>query len=399
MSHKHFDRLFPEKHVPAQVAPVVNAGRVRSWLTEQAMPLWSERGVDWHRGGFHEVLDFDSAPLEQTKRMRTTARQVHAFSLAKALGCCTDADKVIDHGVTFMLKGRTGRGGWAGSVNPDGTLLDPTEGAYDQACVLLALVHAHQAGHPDARRLGEETVEFLDRHLEDPKLTGFLETPEGSTSRRATSQMRLLEAFLAWYEATGDRDYLRKAADLGKLFEAYFFDPKTWSAGEFFDDEWMPAPEKGGWAKPGHQLEWAALLVRFAAASGQRHILLRAWKLYSFALASGTNRKTGLAYGLVTKGGRPLDRASPAWPQTEAVKAVVALDGVNGQDLAAEASERLARLFRSHIDPAPQGLWIDHVDEWGVPAAEAVRASNLYRLVEAMSSYLGASQDEVVPAT
>ena len=394
-SHKSFDKLSPHERFPilVNIAPAAQADRVMDWLSNEAIPLWSTQGVDWRGGGFQEALGFDSVPLEQTKLMRTTARQIHAFSVAKGLGCCEDGDNIIDHGIAFMRKGRTKRGGWGRSFNPDGTLLDATEETYDQACVLLALAHAHQAGHPDARRLGEETIEFLDRYLEDPKLTGFLETSEGSLERRSSSQMRLLEAFLAWYQATGDRSCMRKAADLGGLFEAHFFNSRTWTIGEFFDDFWMPEPERGNWTAPGHLFEWASLMAAgFAATIGQQDMLIYARKLYSFAIASGISRTTGLAYDMVTSEGQPLNRMSSAWSQAEALKASIVLDGVDGQDMGLETEERLARLFRSHIDPAAQGLWIDRVDELGAPAAANVPAGTLHRLVVVMSRYLRLGQ-------
>ena len=79
-------------------------------------------------------------------------------------------------------------------------------------------------------------------------------------------------------------------------------------------------------------------------------------KLYASAIASGLNRATGLAYGAVSRQGLPLDHISRSWPQTEAIKAAIALDGTGGPDLKPEIEERVGRLFRWHIDPAPHGL-------------------------------------------
>ncbi len=48
---------------------------------------------------------------------------------------------------------------------------------------------------------------FLDEYLEDSAAGGFFETPAGAMPRRSSPHMPLLEAFLAWHTATGDRDY------------------------------------------------------------------------------------------------------------------------------------------------------------------------------------------------
>ncbi|ESX91155.1 MULTISPECIES: mannose-1-phosphate guanylyltransferase/mannose-6-phosphate isomerase [unclassified Mesorhizobium] len=364
--------------------------RVHHWLFEETLPLWSTSGVDERHGGFHEALGFDGEALLKPKRMRTTARQVYAFAVAKARGWDGPADRLIAHGIAFMAgKGRTDRGGWVRTLNVDGSVADPTEDAYDHSCVLLALAHAHMCGDPDALRLGQETFVFLDAHLEDSRMTGFLETSDGEGERRSNPHMHLLEAFLAWYEATGDRTYLRRAARIIDLFRSHFFDAESWTLGEYFDAGWKPAAgEKGTWTEPGHHFEWASLLTDFVARSGQGELSNFARKLYASAIANGLNRATGLAYGAVSRQGLPLDLVSRSWPQAEAIKAAIALDGPGGPDLKPEIEARVGRLFRWHIDPAPLGLWIDRIDERGRSLASDVPASIFYHLVCALTQYL-----------
>jgi hypothetical protein len=160
--------------------------------------------------------------------------------------------------------------------------------------------------------------------------------------------------------------------------------------------DWMPAPgDSGQWTEPGHHFEWASLLVEFARQSGQKDLAAYAWKLYSSAIASGLNRATGLAYGAVSRQGMPLDRLSRSWPQCEAVKAAIALDGIDGPDLMPEIEARVARLFRWHIDPAPLGMWIDRIDERGRSMATEVPASIFYHLVTALTQYLDKTEGQV----
>ncbi|MBZ9865490.1 AGE family epimerase/isomerase [Mesorhizobium sp. CA15] len=370
--------------------------RVRHWLFEETLPLWSTLGVDERHGGFHEALGFDAAPLMKPKRMRTQARQVYAFAVAKERGWDGPADRLIAHGIDFMAgQGRTDRGGWVRTLNIDGSVADPVEDAYDHSCVLLALAHAHMSGHPDALRLAEETFAFLDAHLEDARLTGFLETSDGAEERRSNPHMHLLEAFLAWHKATGERAYLRRAARIIDLFRSHFFDAESWTLGEYFDDGWKPAAgEKRSWTEPGHHFEWASLLVDFAARSGQGELTAFARKLYASAVANGLNRATGLAYGAVSRQGLPLDTVSRSWPQAEAIKAAIALDGSGGPDLKPEIEARVGRLFRWHIDPAPLGLWIDRIDERGRSLATDVPASIFYHLVCALTQYLDGTTEK-----
>jgi len=369
--------------------------RVGHWLFEETLPLWSDAGVDRVHGGFHEALSFDGSPLKKPKRMRTMARQVYAFAVAKARGWDGPADELIAHGLAFMAgKGRTTRGGWVRTLNVDGSVADPVEDAYDHSCVLLALAEAHRVGHPDAQKLARETFRFLDSHLEDVRLTGYLETPDGQDLRRSNPHMHLLEAFLAWHTVTGDREYLRRASRIIGLFRSHFFDAESWTLGEYFDDEWKPAPNgRGEWTEPGHHFEWASLLVDFAEKSGQKDLVVFARKLYASAIANGLNRATGLAYAAVSRQALPLDLASRSWPQAEAIKAALALDRPDGPDLKPEIEARVGRLFRWHIDPAPRGLWIDQIDERGRATATEVPASIFYHLVSALTQYLDRAAD------
>jgi len=372
--------------------------RVHHWLFDETLPLWSTKGVDDIHGGFHEALGFDGLPLLKPKRMRTMARQVYAFAVAKVRGWDGPADLLIRHGLEFMArKGRTDRGGWVRTLNVDGSVADPVEDAYDHSCVLLALAWAHLCGNTDALRLGEETFAFLEAHLEDGGdggAGGYLETPAGDMTRRSNPHMHLLEAFLAWHSVTGDVAHLKRAERIVELFSRHFFDPESWTLGEFFDKAWQQdAGEKGSWTEPGHHFEWASLLVDHAGKSGRPEMTGYARKLYASAIANGLNRATGLAYGAVSRQGLPLDRLSRSWPQAEAIKAALALDGSGGPDLKPEVEARVGRLFRWHIDPAPTGLWIDRIDDRGRSLATEVPASIFYHLVSALTQYLDGTAD------
>ena len=106
------------------------------------------------------------------------------------------------------------------------------------------------------------------------------------------------------------------------------------------------------------------------------------------------NRATGLAYGAVSREGIPLDRLSRSWPQTEVIKAAIALDRTGGPDMKPEIEARVSRLFRWHIDPAPRGLWIDLIDERGQARASHVPASIFYHLVCGLTQYLGSAKPQ-----
>jgi mannose-1-phosphate guanylyltransferase/mannose-6-phosphate isomerase len=375
--------------------PGAHAKRVRHWLFEETLPLWSTAGIDRVNGGFHEALTFQGEPVHRPKRLRTIARQLYAFAVAGQMGWKGDASGLVTHGMEFLKSApRSNNGGWPRAVDTPDKIADPVEDLYDHACILLAAAHAHKMGNSGASALGAEVWNFIAAHLACKDHGGFRETPGGTAPRRSNPHMHLLEACLAWHEATGEPHWLTRSTEIVTLFKSRFFDPDTWTLGEYFNDDWsLVSGEKGLWTEPGHHFEWAWLLVEYSKAANAPELIKYARKLYASAIANGLNRATGLAYDAVSKDGLPLTRTSRSWPQTEAIKAAIALDGTGGPDMKPEIESRVGRLFRWHIDPAPQGMWIDLIDERGRTKAQDVPASIFYHLVCALTAYLAAKAE------
>jgi len=397
--------------------PGAYKNRVQSWLFEETLPLWSVRGVD-DKGGFFETLSFDGLPIRGDKRLRTMARQIYAFAIAGRRGWDGDYRALIRHGLDFLERGQTERGGFAAVFDADGHIKDAAEDFYDQSFALLALAYAHAAGDSRAAPLAAEVFTFLDRYLLDKRgeprgAMGYFETRENNRPwRRANPHMHFLETCLAWHELTGDPLYLTRAARMVELFKSVFFDADNWSLGEYFDADWRAAPgEIGNICEPGHHFEWASLLVAFdrqskaqtKAAGGaaaaeyamvDANIIRMARKLYASAIANGLNRSTGLAYNSMTRFGLPVDCATRSWTQTEAIKAALALDGNQGPDLKPEIEARVGRLFRWHIEAAPKGLWIDAIDAHGKALSKSVPASIFYHMITALTQYADFAADE-----
>ena len=290
--------------------------------------------------------------------MRTMARQVYAFAVAKARGWDGPADELIAHGLAFMAdKGRTERGGWVRTLNVDGCVADPVEDAYDHSCVLLALAHAHRVG--TSRRAGAGARDLPlprrpSRGRPPDRLPGDAGRPGAAALQPAYASARSVPRL-----AYGDRR-ARLSAPRGAhhrpVPQPFLRSGKLDARASISTTNGSRRPNgQGDWTEPGHHFEWASLLVDFAEKSGQKDLVAFARKLYASAIANGLNRATGLAYAAVSRQALPLDLASRSWPQAEAIKAAIALDRPDGPDLKPEIEARVGRLFRWHIDPAPRG--------------------------------------------
>jgi N-acylglucosamine 2-epimerase/mannose-6-phosphate isomerase len=201
--------------------------------------------------------------------------------------------------------------------------------------------------------------------------------------------MHLTEAMNAWFEASGEERFLAVAGDLVDLMDRRFCDPITGALGEFFNEDWTRAEgPQGDIVEPGHQFEWAWIIGHYGRLSGApRHELIR--RLIASALRHGFEDATGLTVDQVGRDGRLIAASHRLWPQTEALKAVLAA----GEFLNEAAPERVAGIVDAIFDrflnvgPIP-GTWIDHYcPDWSL-RVDKIPATSLYHITLAFLELL-----------
>ena len=134
--------------------------------------------------------------------------------------------------------------------------------------MLLALASAHQAGDAGAEAAARALVKRLPRH----RLGGFIEL--AGDGLNANPNMHLFEAFLAWLEAGGDEGWRALAHGQARLAMDRLIDPASGAVIEHFAADWRaPAAPEERRVDPGHQFEWAWLLMRWNAIAGQPEAL------------------------------------------------------------------------------------------------------------------------------
>ena len=363
--------------------------RVKGWLFNEALPFWSENGLDRSHGGFHERLTLDGRPKldDDYRRLRVQARQIYCFAHAHLLGWDGPALDTMWAGYEFLTaKGWRGDGGWLHLFTPDGGVKDGQLDAYDQAFVMLAMAWMHKAtGDKAPLDWVARTLDVMDSKLGDPILGGYFDADPNPTMRRANPHMHMLEAMMALYEATGDKTYIDRAGAMIYLFERHFFDPATDTLTEFFAPDWsIAASEEGRWTDPGHHYEWAWLLWRYQVHTGhdlRSHI----HRLIRFADRFGREPNSGFAMDMVWKDGTPLQTTRRCWPQTEMLKARIAAPDL----VEAGAIDDLTNaLLDEYLSGVPAGTWMDQFDAEGRPVAETIPASTFYHLLFALAQLI-----------
>lgn len=366
------------------------AREARTWLFESCFPLWADHGLT-EAGLFPEALtmDLDEAPGDTT-RVRVQARQTYVFTAAWQLGWKPDtAARLVEAGVSVLSGACLGPTRLAGrTLAADGAgLIDATPDLYDSAFVLLALAEA--ARGPGPARLAAETyaaiLAALDAEGRDTVNGGYHEQLPPGTERLQNPHMHLLEACLSLHAADSSGEHMSRAADIIALFEAKLTAGDNRLVGERFAPDWsMLTGDAARIVEPGHQFEWVWLLHAYARAAGQA-VSPAADRLYTYALS--TLDIDGRAVQTAARGGAPIDASRRTWPQTEALKAHLAMFEQRGDErFAAAACRSFDILMDEYL--TEDGGWIDHYAADGSVLSSRMPASTGYHVVLAFSELM-----------
>ena len=365
---------------------------LESWLFESALPLWSSTGVD-PSGGFFEKLNEDGAPTNDPRRARVVGRQIYAFATAERLGWTGPARAILRHGLSeletrFLLADGT----VISVIDADGTVRDSRFDLYDYAFVLFGLAAAHSVGERpgDLERLAKTIRAKLTAGWRHP-VAGFEEAVPRSLPLKANPHMHIFEASLAWLETAPDEGWSALADEIAELCLLKFLAPDTGALREFFDGDWtMLTDHAGSVVEPGHQSEWAWLLIRWGRLRGRDDAIAAARRLIEIAEIHGVDPARDLAINELNADLSPRDALARLWPQTERLKSYVALAGIETEPAAdharekiVAASEGLRRFFAHPIE----GAWWEHLGEGFAPVPEPSRTSSLYHIVCAVMTF------------
>ena len=366
------------------ISPALRA-RARNWLWT-AFDTWSRVGWDPVRGGFVEQLHMDGTPdADAIRRVRVQARQVFSFAKAIELGW-DDPDiarDLIKKGLQYIDRRlRHPDGGWVHLVAPDGQAIDDKRDFYDHAFLILAGAEAYRSTNdPLALKIADDAISFINNDLSDPLHGGWLESVPHTLPRRANPHMHVLEAMLAYYNATGREVALKVAKKVVQLFETKFFKPGVDILVEHFAADWHAETAMTAWVfEPGHHYEWATLLAQYGNLTGHDTRSFRR-RLIATADKFGINETTGFAYNALTASGDLVDSNSRLWHNLEKFRSLL----LHRDSASTDRIETLFNaIFEHYLEQGPAGGWMDQLDQDGRPISKDVPASMLYHAVTAL---------------
>ena len=367
--------------------------RLRAWFVDEALPLWSTAAVDRVHGGFFEKLDRAGRPLEAPRRTRVVGRQLYVFATARRFGWAGPWAELVAHGLDWFRRAcLTDAGLVVSTSRADATPLDTDFDLYDHAFALFGLAAAHEATRDPALPVIAARMRDAMKAGWGHPLAGF----EAARPRRlplgANPHMHMFEAAEAWAAVApvGEAPAWRALGDeIAGLALDRFVDPGTGAIREFYDGEWRPiSGDRGRIVEPGHQFEWAWLLMRWGRSRGNVAAISAARRLVEIGEGHGVDPARGVAIAELWDDLTAKDAGTRVWPQTERIKAwVTTAAGAESRSAREEALDGVAAAARSlflFLDPELPGAWRERMRADGSFLDEPAPTSTLYHVACAL---------------
>lgn len=343
------------------------------------MAFYHPRCIDRARGGFfHFFRDDGSIYDADTRHLVSSTRFVFNYAMAFRRFGDPAYQEAARHGVAFLRAAHLNpaTGGYAWLLSKDG-VLDGTNHCYGLAFVVLAYARALQAGIAEAGDYLEETWRLMERHFwseADGLYRDEISADWGTVSpyRGQNANMHSCEAMLAAYEASGERKYLDRAEQLARRVTVDLAAQADGLVWEHYDTGWRPDWDYNRddpkhlfrpWGfQPGHQTEWAKLLLILDGHRPADWLLPKARHLLDTALARAWDGEHGgICYGFAPDGAI-CDGDKYFWVQAESFAAAARLAQRTGDAAYWDWYDRIWAYSWAYMIDHRYGAWFRILD-------------------------------------
>jgi len=249
--------------------------------------------------------------------------------------------------------------------------VDMTQQAYGYAFVLLAYAAAKKANIITSNKPLTATYELLEQRFWQAEYGLYADeinaNGELSNYRGQNANMHLCEAMIAAYEATNDRLFLNKAFLIAENIvkrQASYTDGLIW---EHYQTNFLPDWEYNKndpknlyrpWGfQPGHQTEWAKLLLLLYNIQPENWLLESAKSLFDRAITlAWDHEKGGLIYGF-DRQGNWCDDDKYFWVQAESFAAAAMLYQATKDNIYLAHYNNLWQYCWQHMIDHQYGAW------------------------------------------
>lgn len=360
---------------------------------EATMAFYHPRCIDPAGGFFHYFKDDGSVYEARHRHLVSSTRFIFNYAMAYREFGRPEYLHAVHHGLRYLREVHRdpSTGGYAWTLR-DHVPEDRTNHCYGLAFVLLAYSTALKAGVTEARAWMNETWQLLEERFWEPGPGLYRDEADAqwnfSAYRGQNANMHMCEAMLAAFEASGERRYLDRALTLADHMtrrQAQKADGLVW---EHYDEDWNvdwhyhlddPKHLFRPWGfQPGHQTEWAKLLLVLDRHVDADWLVPTARHLFDTALArSWDERRGGMYYGFAPESlrhpgmsGEPIDNGAAFvcdddkyfWVQAESLAAAALLAKRTGDAAYWLWYDRLWGYAWQHMVDHRYGAWYRILD-------------------------------------
>ena len=349
--------------------------RSREFLTDHirhTMAFYHPHCIDSAGGFYHFYKDDGTVYDAQTRHLVSSTRFVFNYAMAFLHFGDDVYREGVRHGIAFLrdVHRNPETGGYAWLLE-NGRVVDATNHCYGLAFVVLAYAKAIEAGCDEARGYLSETWDLLETHFWDAQHGLYADEATADWQllpyRGQNANMHACEALLAAYEATREERYLTRAALLADNMvnrQAALAGGLVW---EHYRPDWSVDWDynKGDrsnifrpWGfQPGHQTEWAKLLLILDRHAPADWLLPRARALFDTAYARSWDAEFGgLVYGFDPDGAF-YDTDKYFWVQAESLAAAALLAQRTGEPVYWQQYQALWEYSWQHFVDHRYGAW------------------------------------------
>jgi len=341
------------------------------------MAFYDGRCVDPGGGFFHYFLDDGTVYDRNHRHLVSSTRFVVNYARAARYFGRPDYAALARHGLDFIEQRHAQPdGGYAWLLDGD-RVEDGTNHCYGLAFVLLAYAEALKSGVPGAGAgLARAGALLRARYLDEEQGLLVDEYDAGFRSlspyRGQNANMHGCEALLAAHEATGDLAWLDLAERIAEGVTGRLAQQAGGLVWEHYDPDWRidwnynrddPKHLFRPWGfQPGHQTEWAKLLLNIDRLRPRPDLVERARRLFERAVGAAWDHDNG---GLVYGFGPDLavcDSDKYFWVQAESLAAAAVLHERTGEPGYLDWYRRLWEYSWAHMVDHQHGAWYRILD-------------------------------------
>lgn len=302
----------------AQSSPVFESAEFLESHVQSILDFYAPR-VFAPEGGFYGCfLDNGDCFDPDARQLVASARYVIGYATAYRLYGKPQHLKWAQWGLDFLNTVHKQPLGYYAWMIEKNIVTDSRALAYGQAFVLLAASNCLRAGIKSAGATITDVFDFMETYFWDAEASAYNDERDAtlevlSPYRGQNANMHMCEALLMAWQATRDVRYLDRAEQLANRFT---FDLAAQSDGqiwEHYDAHWMvdmtfnidkPNDRYKPWGfQPGHQTEWAKLLLILNEHRPNKKWLPKAKSLYDRAMKTGWDHEFGgIVYGVAPNG-------------------------------------------------------------------------------------------------